>query len=66
MAIEGAEIDGAACVAAWAVHVEPWRSGDQRRPDRGRPQHIPAKGELIVPALDDGLGLGARCLTPGL
>jgi hypothetical protein len=28
MAIEGAEIDGAACPAAGAEHVEPWHAGE--------------------------------------
>jgi hypothetical protein len=35
MAIEGSQIDGFAGAAAGAEHVEPWRAGDQDRPDRG-------------------------------
>jgi hypothetical protein len=46
--------------AAGAVHVEPWRPGDQRRPDRRRPQHVPAGGKLFIPPIDNGLRLGAR------
>jgi hypothetical protein len=66
MAIEGAKIDSAACPAAWAEHVEPWRAGEQSGPDRRRPQHVTAKGELFVPALNDGFGLGARSLVGGV
>ena len=36
------------------------RSSDQGGPDRGRPQHVTAGGQLLIPALDDGLRLGAR------
>jgi hypothetical protein len=48
------------CAAARAEHVEPQCPGDQRGPDRGRPQHVAAGGKLLVPAFDDGLRLGAR------
>jgi hypothetical protein len=66
MAIEGAEIDRLAGAAARAEHVKPWRAGEQRRPDRGRPQHVAAEGKLIVPSLDDGFGLGAPSLVSGI
>ena len=46
MAVDGAEINGATRPAAGAEHVEPWRSGEQRSPDRLRPQHV-AKGHDI-------------------
>jgi hypothetical protein len=59
MAINSPQIDGFGGAAAWAEHVKPWHAGDQRGPDRRRLQHVPAKGKLIVPALDDGLCLGA-------
>jgi hypothetical protein len=48
-----------------AEDVEPWRAGEQRRPDRRRPQHVGPKGELFIPALDDVFGLGARSLVGG-
>src|SRR5271170_2906687 len=60
MAVDGSQVDSPARAAAGAVHVEPWRSGDQRRPDRWRPQHVSAGGKLLIPAIDDGLRLGAR------
>jgi hypothetical protein len=66
MAIEGAEIDGFAGAAARTEHVEPRRAGEQRRPDRRRPQHVAAKGKLFIPALDDDFSLGARGLVSGV
>jgi hypothetical protein len=46
--------------AAGAEDVEPRRSGDQRCPDGGRPQHVAASGRSPIPALDDELGFGTR------
>jgi ATP dependent DNA ligase-like protein len=66
MPVDRAEIDRLAGAAAGAEHVEPWRAGEQRRPDGRRPKHVPAKGKLIIPALDDRLGFGARCLVGGI
>jgi hypothetical protein len=66
MAVYIAQIDRLACAAARAEHVEPWRSRDQRGPDRGRPQHVPAGGKLLIPTVDDGLRLGARGKLRGL
>jgi hypothetical protein len=42
MAIEGAKIDSAARPTTGAEHIEPWRAGEQRSQDRGRPQHVTA------------------------
>ena len=36
MAVDGSQVDSPARAAAGAVHVKPWRSGDQRRPDHWR------------------------------
>jgi hypothetical protein len=47
----GPQIDRLADIAAGAEHVEPWRVGEQRRPYRQRPQHVPAEGELVIPSL---------------
>jgi hypothetical protein len=66
MAIDGAKIDGAASCAARTEHIEPGRPGQQRPPDRWRPQHVTTGGELIVPALDQGLSFGARGLVGGV
>jgi hypothetical protein len=60
MPVDLSKIDGPACAAALAEHVEPRRPRDQRGPDRRRPQHVAAAGKLLVPALDDALCLGAR------
>jgi hypothetical protein len=60
MAVDLPEIDRPARAAAWAEYVEPRRPGDQCGPDRRRPQHVAAGGQLLIPALDDGLGLGAN------
>jgi hypothetical protein len=65
MAIDGAKIDGAARCAARTEHIEPGRPGQQRRPDRWRPQHVTTGGELIVPSLNDSLSLGARSSVGG-
>jgi hypothetical protein len=64
--IDSPKIDGTARPAAGAEDVEPWRAREQRRPDRRRPQHVPAEGELIVPALNDGLRLGTRGPVGGI
>jgi len=53
-------VDCAVRAAAGAVHVEPWHARNQRRPDRWRPQHVSTGGKLLIPAIDDGLCLGAR------
>ena len=45
---------------------EPPESPSSLSDRRRRPLHVPAKGKLIVPALDDGLRLGARCLVRGV
>ncbi len=37
-----------------------WCAGNQRRPDRGRPQHLTAGGEPFVPAIYNALRLGTR------
>jgi hypothetical protein len=58
MAVDGAQIDRPARPAAGAEDVEPRRSGDQRCPDGGRPQHVAASGQSRIPALDDELGFG--------
>jgi hypothetical protein len=42
--VDRSKVDGRAGAAAWAVHIEPWRAGEERSPDRRRPQHIPAGG----------------------
>jgi hypothetical protein len=66
MAVDLSKVDRPARAAAWAEHVEQWRPRDRRGPDRRRPQHVAAEGKLAVPALNDGLGLGARCLVRGI
>ena len=60
MAVDLPQINCPARPAARAEHVEPRRPCDQRSPDRRRPQHVPARSQLLIPALDDGLRLGAR------
>jgi hypothetical protein len=45
---------------ARAEDVEPRRSGDQRGPNGGRPQHVAAGGQSPVPAVDHELRLEAR------
>jgi hypothetical protein len=60
MAVERAQIDGAAGPAAGAKDVEPWRACEQRGPDRGRPKHIAPGGEAPIPSVDYGLGFLAR------
>jgi hypothetical protein len=55
-----AKIDRPARAAARAKHVEPRRPRDQCGPDRRRPQHVAARGQLLIPSLDDGLRLRAR------
>ena len=57
MAIEGAEIDGAACPTAWAEHVEPWRAGEQRGPDR-RFLTLGGKGEDYAEGLKYAIAQG--------
>jgi len=59
-ALQKGEINCPAPAAARAERVEPGRPCDQRGPDRRRPQHVPAGDKLLIPALDDGLRLGAR------
>jgi hypothetical protein len=54
------QVDCAARAAARAEHIEPGRPGNQRGPDRRRPQDVPAGEKLLIPPLDDGLRLGAR------
>jgi hypothetical protein len=51
---------GPACPAARAEHIEPRRSGDQRGPNGGRPQHVAAGGQAPIPAVDDERCLKAR------
>jgi hypothetical protein len=60
MTVYGAEIDRPARPAARTQNVEPWRPGDQRGPDRWRPQHVAADGQAPVPAVDDELSLETR------
>jgi hypothetical protein len=57
--IDGPQINCPARPAARAEHIEPRRPCDRRGTDRRRPQHVPA-GHKLIPALDDGLRLGAR------
>jgi hypothetical protein len=60
MAVDLSQIDGTARPAAWTEHVEPWRSRDQRGPDRGATTHVAAGGQLLITAINDALRLGAR------
>ena len=60
MTIDGAQINRPARPAARAEHIEPRRSGDQRSPNGGRPQHVAASGHSSIPAVDDELCLEAR------
>ena len=60
------QVEGATCAAARAVHVEPWRAGNQRRTDRGRPKHLAPGGELFVPAVYNTLRFGTRGTVSGL
>jgi hypothetical protein len=57
MTIDISEIDRAARPAAWAEDIKPRRTRDQRCPYRRRPQHVAARGQLLVPALDNALRL---------
>jgi hypothetical protein len=41
-------------------------AGGERRADRGRPRYVAAEGESVIPALNDGFGLGARGLVGGV
>jgi hypothetical protein len=60
MPVDLPQINCPARSAAGAEHVKPRCPGDQRGPDRWRPQHIPAGGKLLIPSLDDGLRLRTR------
>ena len=60
MPVEGSQIDRAARPAAGTEHLKPGSSGEQRSPDRGRPQHIATSRQAPIPSVDDGLGLLAR------
>jgi len=59
MAVYITQINRAARPAAWAEHVKPRRPRNQGGPDCGRPQDVTTGSELLVPALNDALGLGA-------
>jgi hypothetical protein len=61
VAVERPQIDRSACAAARAEDIQPWRSGDERGTDGGRPQHVAAGGQASVPAVDDELRLEASC-----
>jgi hypothetical protein len=58
--VHRAQIDRPARSTAGAEDVEPRRSGDQRGPNGGRPQHLAAGGQSPIPSVDDELRLGAR------
>ena len=60
MTIHGPEIDRPAGAAARTEDVEPWRSGDERGADGGRPHHVAASGQAPIPAVDDERDLEAR------
>jgi hypothetical protein len=55
MTVDLPQINCTARPAAGTEHVKPRRPGDQRGPDRRRPQHVPARDKLLIPTLDDGL-----------
>jgi hypothetical protein len=64
--IIGAQVDRPACPAAWTVGVEPWRPGDQRGTNGGRPQ-----GKAPIPAIDEKSatppqGIDVKGLPPGV
>jgi hypothetical protein len=42
MAVDLSKVDCPAGATARTEHVEPWRAGEQGRPDRRRPQHVAA------------------------
>jgi hypothetical protein len=60
MAVDLSKVNCPARAAARAEHLEPRRPRDQRGPDRRRPQHVPAGGKLLVPALDRPVPRRAR------
>jgi hypothetical protein len=60
MTINLPQINCPARAAARAEHVKPGRPCDQRGPERRRPQDVPAGGQLLIQAFDNGLRLGAR------
>ena len=51
--VDSAYVDGTACPAAGAVHVEPRHAGYQRTADRRRPQRASPGSKRGVPALDN-------------
>ena len=63
MAVDSPQIDRPAGPAARTEDVQPGRSGDQRGPDGGRPQHVAAGGQTSIPAINDELSLEARGLV---
>jgi hypothetical protein len=44
--------------------LQPWSARKQRRPDRRRPQHVSAEGQLLVPTLNDARRSVARSIAP--
>jgi hypothetical protein len=48
MAVDGPQINRAARPTARTEDIQPGRSGDQRGPDRGRPQHVAAGGQASI------------------
>jgi hypothetical protein len=60
MTVDLPQINCPARSASRAEHVKPWRPCDQRGPYPRRPQHVTTGEKLLIPALDDGLRLGAR------
>jgi hypothetical protein len=59
MAIDGADIERAARPAAGAIDIEPRRARHEGSPDRRRPPHVPAGGQIPIPPLND-----AHCIVP--
>jgi hypothetical protein len=63
MTVDGSQVDGPARPAARTEDVKPRRPGDQRSPDCWRPQHVAARGQASIPAVDDELRLKPRGLV---
>src|ERR1700730_6868545 len=59
MAVDGADIERADRLAAWAVDLKPRGARHEGSPDRRRPPHIPARRERPIPPLYD-----ARRISP--
>jgi hypothetical protein len=52
MTVDGADIERADRLAAWAVDLKPRHACHDGSPDRRRPPHIAAGGQSPIPPVD--------------